>query len=317
MRGDASLPLDGSLSIALPATPGGGVDIRRRPAPDATKLLSGKPAETAARVIPALFVVCEHAHRQAAHLALGGAYSSRLSRLTAMETLREHVMRVSFDWAGFLGEASRAVAARSAVALVRELSQDAEPATVIDRAEALLAAEIFGASSADWLAEDLTVWARRRETLAARLIARIMDLGWMDAGAAEIDQDASVFARRRDDPKLEDLGSGLGARMAARLVELARLPGELRRGGASVDGRNGVVAAARGPLRHDARLHDGRIASYRVATPTDANFGPDGVAARCLAALDHPDRETRMRQARWLVSAIDPCMGFEIGYADA
>lgn len=321
MWGEAQSSAEGWLSITLPATPGGGVAINRGGGLDVSALLRGKPAQTALQIVPTLFAVCEHAHREAATRALGHAPSPRLSLTTAMETLREHVLRIALDWAEFLGETTAPAAAREAIGLMQALRAGEDAETVADRAETLLVETVFAEPLAAWRAEDLATWAARHETLAARMISTLASRGWMNAGAAGTGRDATVFARRAEDPKLAGLGNGLGARMAARLVELAQLPEEMRGGmqalphGAARE--RSTVAAARGPLRHDAELRDGVIERYRIVTPTEVNFAPGGPAERGLAALDHPDREIRLRQARWFVNAVDPCVRCEIGVADA
>ncbi len=232
--------------------------------------------------------------------------------------------------------------------------------TVIDEAEGLLADEIFAEPTEQWLARGrdggVADWARNNTTIAALLIDRIMQEGWSDVGdtpavsistlpapmirdwlvgtASDNDAlpggdrvpipEATLYSRRSDDPVVTMLpGSGLGPRLVARLVELARLPGELRdfigeRNDAvpSSVGCDGVgwsaVEAARGLLVHAVELKNGVIANYRILPPTRWNFDPEGVANRCLMKIDGIDDDSRLYQANLLVNTIDPCVAHEV-----
>ena len=316
-RNGGSAILEGVLRITLPKRVGGDVLVRLESGIEISKALKGKPASAALQVIPAVFAVCEHAHRLAAHVALGAGVTTKLSSLAALETLREHVMRMTMDWPALIGEGPHPAGARAAMQLSRDLARDAVSVEeAADRVDELLALYVFGGAPEQWAADNLRDWALRGQTPPARVIAFLYERGWFDAAAMRSDDDATVFARRSDDPKLTGLGAGLGARMAARLVELARMPEKLRSGAGALQS-DGAVAAARGPLRHHASLNGDVIESYRIDTPTDANFTPDGLAARMLASLTEPDAEARMLQARLVVGAVDPCVRCEMEYADA
>lgn len=143
--------------------------------------------------------------------------------------------------------------------------------------------------------------------------------GTLDAGAVP---ETTLFSRRRNEQPVAGLRSGaMGARYVARLAELACLPVEMRdlaTGRARPDacssmaGGHGiaVVEAARGLLTHAVRLEAGRVADYRIVSPTDWNFHARGIAARCLATLG--DREDRIEMAHLVVRAIDPCVAYEM-----
>ncbi len=134
--------------------------------------------------------------------------------------------------------------------------------------------------------------------------------------------ETTLYSRRRNEQPVAGLRSGaMGARYVARLAELARLPVEMRdlvTGRARPDACSGmagghgiaVVEAARGLLTHAVRLEAGRVADYRVVSPTDWNFHTRGIAARCLATLG--DREDRIEMAHLVVRAIDPCVAYEM-----
>ena len=121
---------------------------------------------------------------------------------------------------------------------------------------------------------------------------------------------------------IETRGRGAGARLLARLLELARLPARL--GGAHDPAEPAVVRAwrlgenaglagvetSRGLLLHGVRLDQGRVADYRIVAPTEWNFHPAGALAQSLPTLaPGPDLEARVR----LVSqALDPCVAFGV-----
>ena len=131
---------------------------------------------------------------------------------------------------------------------------------------------------------------------------------------------------RMDSPLLEVLkreyGNGLLVRLVARLTEIARLAGGLRpdsgdspgEGTGGLDPVNpgiGQAAAARGHLVHRVELKGDVIGSDQILAPTEWNFHPKGVVVRALSALTG-DAASIEKQARLLIDAIDPCVGYEL-----
>ena len=120
---------------------------------------------------------------------------------------------------------------------------------------------------------------------------------------------------------IEAWGRGVGARFAARLVDLAAAL-ETFRGchGASPLGEGSAIAwteTARGLLVHRVLLDGERIARYRIVAPTEWNFHPAGAFAKGALGLDASDGERLEREARWLVASLDPCVAvrYEAGHA--
>jgi coenzyme F420-reducing hydrogenase alpha subunit len=125
----------------------------------------------------------------------------------------------------------------------------------------------------------------------------------------------------------QDFGNGLLTRLAARLAELASLPGRI---GALLDGLapgapalapeaptgRGLaqVEAARGRLIHWVRLERGMVRDHRILAPTEWNFHPCGVLPSGLRTL--PADEDLPRLARLLVDAVDPCVECRIEVVD-
>lgn len=368
---------EGYVRIELSRSPGAAANVSFQQPGNIGRLLRGKRADDAVRFISRVYSVCATAQAYAAAMALEQALGIKTDRqtagaraaLAAMETLREHVLRIAFGWPVFcgaepspeevaevmkLGEALRGALFGIANAFdigVRASPDDALLEQVITRAQALLAAQIFGEPLDAWRARrgmaGLGEWAVAGKTVAARLFAsiaaedcfaagsasaqlllppaasRIRD--WLNGAEADLiagsdnksaTPETTLFTRNLHDPLLASVGGdGLGARLLARLVELSHLP-ERMRVLASGDGPASVASleqgfgasaidAARGLLVHAVELHGDVIQAYGILSPTRWNFDANGVAARCLSALDASGDMKRLRQAHLIVSAID------------
>jgi Ni,Fe-hydrogenase I large subunit len=116
-------------------------------------------------------------------------------------------------------------------------------------------------------------------------------------------------------------GKGVGARLVARLVELAAALEAFggRHGAVQLDGATAIswVDTARGLLVHRVALEGDRIAAYRIVAPTEWNFHPDGAFTQGAMALAADDTARLEREVRWLVASLDPCVGvrYEAGHA--
>lgn len=124
-------------------------------------------------------------------------------------------------------------------------------------------------------------------------------------------------------------GGGVMARVAGRLLELARMQGMMealvagidpgatfmRAGPAPKQGMGeGLVEAARGALGHWVQIDGGRITSYQIIAPTTWNFSPrdaEGVPGPLEAALEGAPvaaGETTPISVQHIVRSFDPCM---------
>jgi len=135
---------------------------------------------------------------------------------------------------------------------------------------------------------------------------------------------------RNHSPLLNELlatcGNGLLTRLVARLTEIARLmdllspTDESGEGVYSIaDGRGvgiGQVPAARGQLVHRVILDNDHVSRYQILAPTEWNFHPKGVVVQALSALEGSEAQIE-EQARLLINAIDPCVGYELQLAGA
>ncbi len=147
---------------------------------------------------------------------------------------------------------------------------------------------------------------------------------WQEAPA-----ETSPYSRNSGDAVITGLsarfGNGLLPRYAAQLVEASALQQRLR---ATLDSAESVapfpaastgpgvgiarVQAARGLLVHRIEADGERVRDYRILAPTEWNFHPQGVVARGLAALEPADDATLSRQVGLLVTAVDPCVDYDV-----
>ncbi len=231
------------------------------------------------------------------------------------------------------------------------ISMPMEPLnSVIAEVSDFLKTTVFGEPLEGWLSrrgpDALRDWAESAKTAAGRFISwlfatdrfavaafppvRLPDFNagtlpaWLSSASENGMAEVTSYIRRAGDPLLTGLGTpGLGIRFAARLVELARLPGEMlavlageiQPPSAIRDGTGtgyGAVEAARGLLIHSAKVEAGRVTAYRMLPPTERNFASHGIAARCLDDLRAANVDERRLRANLVVNAIDPCVAYEL-----
>jgi len=72
------------------------------------------------------------------------------------------------------------------------------------------------------------------------------------------------------------------------------------------------VEAARGRLVHAVEMSGERVARYRILAPTEWTFHPEGAAARGLEQIAARGGEHRLTLARLFMTAVDPCVGFDV-----
>ncbi|MCP3670571.1 MAG: hypothetical protein GY814_09080 [Gammaproteobacteria bacterium] len=200
--------------------------------------------------------------------------------------------------------------------------------------------------------EEFATWVGSGQTPAARTLGLVMAQDWRELGRCHMEdlpaleseqlhrllQDDAFVAQpqwlgscrettsctRVESQLLQQLrdryGNGLLVRMVARLTEIAQLslnllpaPGEtgpVELAGVQNPGI-GQVAAARGQLVHRVELQEGVVSNYQILAPTEWNFHPCGLVATGLATLKG-DESQITKQARLLIDAIDPCVGYEL-----
>ncbi|WP_044561259.1 hypothetical protein [Azospirillum sp. B4] len=311
------------ITLRLPSGIGGQVALSYAPRGDITALLAAVPVERVPALVRALFAVCANAQGHAADLAVEAALGVEAAPdalaereiHTWTEVVREHGLRVGLDWARLLGEAPDTARARAFVAL----STAADPSALIEDA-------VTGLPPGRWLtitcASELARWAGTGCTVAARFIASLFHVSTLTPADGE---PGPLAARHADHPLLaRGLPAGsLIACHVARLIDLCRAPVRLAalRGGDAVPVR-GVAAGpgsgraevpcARGTLLHEVSVVAGRVARYRVLSPTDGAFAPGGRAERQFQRLSAWPPDDRVRLAEVMMQALDPCVDYAI-----
>lgn len=356
--------LEGRIDVRLSHREGRiiGVDIRSTRPQLARKLMVGRTPAEAAELAGLVFSLCGQAQRAAAQAACQAALgeSDHAQDLTPvlMELGREHAWRLLLDWPRETGhpadmasllrlrQAPPAHFAATLETLLRErllgeapklwLARDLAGLDAWIRQGATLTARLFatlgddadkGISQAPFL-PTLAAWTGEMVAALAQRALADMDFcarpQWRGAPA-----ETGALARTHHQPLLAEWiarrGRGMGARLLARLHELASLPYRMHNGDArplkawSIDagvsgapgvvGRVGVagVETSRGLLFHVARLEDGKVADYRILAPTEWNFHPQGPLAQALRGL-----EVSQEQARWVARSLDPCVAFDV-----
>ncbi len=315
-------------------------------------------------------VACEAACAAAAgQVAEAGASRAR-ALAVALELAQEHAWRLLLDWPQQAGAALGLAPDMAAVQRLRQAAGDpAGFAATLDAllrdtllgepAEAWLTRDLEG----------FDAWRREGATPTARLFAELgegADLGVSQAGLLpalpQLDQatvaslarlaldtpafcgqplwrgepaETGAIARAHTQPLfaawIARRGRGAGARLLARLLELAALPAGLGGNGPalvrawSLGDNTGVAAVetSRGLLLHVARLDveksAGRIADkvdqYRIVAPTEWNFHPAGPLCQALSSLA-PGADLAAR-ARLVAQSLDPCVAYGIEVEDA
>lgn len=309
----------------------------QRPLAAIQQLLVGSRVEQVLERVPLLFSVCSQAQtyaalqtcqtalKQSAPLAL----QTTQQQLVTLETQREHVVRLCLDGTAFLGEhperqflqhlmrfvpqAQQAwFVAGKALSLDSHLSE--QSSTEILQAWQTLITEKVLAMPLDAWAElqtlkQLQVWMDAQITPAARALGQLQAQGLASVGASAyaLADELSVLKRQAQLPliqaALNKFGNGIFTRWLARLVELVYPPLFT----------HDNVPAARGALRHEVTLQDDRVQSYRIHAPTDYHFAEQGIAAAGLKAiLQSAKPESLEQQARLWISAVDPCVAYNL-----
>jgi Ni,Fe-hydrogenase I large subunit len=205
---------------------------------------------------------------------------------------------------------------------------------------------------------DLEQWAKRGGTTVAALVAGVIgeraslgasDVALLPAGgddwvAGEVEAASAADAAFEDAPHwhgearetgplarmaghplvasaVAGWGRGVGARLVARLVELAATLGHYQgHHGAKALGQGAGIAwveTPRGLLLHRVALQGQRIAAYRIVAPTEWNFHPRGAFSRGAVGMPAGNAARLEDDVRWLVASLDPCVAVRFEPAHA
>ena len=232
------------------------------------------------------------------------------------------------------------------------ISHERLQALVSEQVLGIPAADWLGINSVN----QLVAWIDDQDRPVTRLLHRVTSMKWDQAGACDVSplpelsnvdveramRDTATVERpqwqgecretssltRNDSDLLRDLmarlGNGLLTRLVARLHEVAMFthslmskPRSVRLNPLAEQGLGvGRASAARGQLFHRVELDGDCVTDYRILAPTEWNFHPAGVVRRALSVLKGGAEQIE-QQARLLVTAIDPCVGYDLRMAEA
>lgn len=208
----------------------------------------------------------------------------------------------------------------------------AELAAVLDEIESGVHQIVFGSRRLDHR-RSFDDWLRTATTPAAVTLCFVDDRGLADFGRSAGDEsgngETGALARLWRHPLIvalrADYGNGLLTRLAARVIECGILVAELRKQAIRINADpgmarvktasgcgTGAVECARGRLTHQLTVAEGRVRDYQILAPTEVNFHHDGPLARGLAGASIPQGASLRQAAELLVTALDPCVGFEL-----
>lgn len=243
------------------------------------RLFEGKTFEEVSETLPLIFGVCGVAQAHASALACREALGQPLSGLhrlhrawrTDLETFREHSFKILSTWPLLVGEKPVVPGLKilqgfpqlQTVHLEGTLGWEAAVQDAVSLFRDAISPFIFGEETSRWVQREsesaLREWIEARQTVASRLLARLLENGWdrLDSSSTAFlpklkasmlhkrlqEEDSGTFeaepqwegscyetgslARQVSNPMVQEWivrrGLGLGARFLARLVELARL----------------------------------------------------------------------------------------------
>jgi len=322
----------GTLTI-IPGEESAPWRIVPRETADAARVCFGLTPEEAVRRVSSLFSLCGAAHAEAASVALSLKAPLPMASLPMRrEILRDHALALLLDLPRILGMTP----ARDTLTALLRLEQQEHDIETARRLLTGVEADISAFTRSDldlWLADaeksDRPIVARalaniRREIDPAAGRAELPPLGTDDIHAALMPDarspqpcaparcEATILGDHATGPLMQELlrseGASLFVRLLARLLDLLdcfcpsndagrahRLPSP----GKGI----GLARAARGLLVHQAEIVKGRIAAYRILSPTFWNLQPLGLLERMLA-----NGCNRLMLAQLAVTCVNPCV---------
>ncbi len=311
-----------------------------------SRLFVGRPAREAPVLAGRLFSLCGYSHTIASRLAVATSMNADLSHQgfalgLLAERIGDSVRALVMGWpeaciAGLLSP-EEIVPVRDVLAACRDLTAgNGDPSALVnrvlngakaleigrssrlrDRALTMVPSEqAFLPISPDVLTEDddeqVTLSLEfQREAFA--------QLPYLPDRCVE----TGAFARCHD--RLATHGSGLAARMEARIRDLEQAIADLENGadglfstGSLQAGQGyGAVESPRGRLYHWVKLDEaGLIADYGIVAPTEWNFHPAGPFVAGLLGAKVGSAATAQRLIAWLAAMFDPCVPFRVALAE-
>jgi Ni,Fe-hydrogenase I large subunit len=362
-------PRDDRIEVSLAVTANRVVAVKisaRRPV-GIGRLAEGRDGDAVAALLPRLFALCGRAHSA----AFAAAFAMARGRTLPEPAMLAHGAAVLAERMSELLRGTLVALAGPALPsfapALRQISEAARrfdgaalpDAAAIDAIEAGLVAlglppHCFDdeASYRQWLATngplaalhapllncDAAFGAVTIDALAASDDAAIGAALWQQ-GASFAAQpqlagrvpETGAAARQVAHPLITEFGSGLGARLVARLIEICATPDQLRavlRGAppgdlvvaAPLAAHVGIAAVegARGRLHHLVAVdQQHRVTRLEMLAPTEWNCHPRGALSRALGALQLQGDGADQERVERLVAAFDPCVAFSVKQAEA
>ncbi|TAH68208.1 MAG: hydrogenase [Rhodopseudomonas palustris] len=351
------------VSLAVAANRVVAVKISARRPVGIGRLAEGRDGDAVAALLPRLFALCGRAHSAAfaaaCAMARGSALPERARLAHSAAVLAERMSELLRGTVlALAGPAlpSLAPALRQISEAARRFDGAALPdAAAIDAIDAGLAAIGLPPHCLDdlanyqhWLAADGPLAALHAGLLTsdaafgavaidalaasddATIGAALWQQGALFAACPQLGgrvPETGALARQAAHPLIAQLGSGLGARLVARLIEIRATPDQLRavlRGDlvmtASLAANDAIAAVegARGRLHHLVALDPhGRVSRLEMLAPTEWNFHPQGALCRALRALQLRSDGADQERIERLVAAFDPCVAFSVKLTEA
>jgi Ni,Fe-hydrogenase I large subunit len=277
-------------------------------------------------------------------------------RIVLGEIIHESLWRMLLDWPAQAGLAPRVQAMAAMRSAFGGLADEVAWSSMLHVLRELLRREVLGCDPEQWLElespQALEAWCSDAGTVVARAMHGFVRCGNFAAGGVglmprpgeawlrEVAEamrgegfaqqpawrgeplETGALARQWRHPLLQALpdteGHSVFARLAARLIELARLAagdgGEEWFGSLPLGEGAGLawVETVRGLLLHRIASDGERVLQYRIVAPTEWNFHAGGALVRGLAGMRAASVEEARRRTEWLVQSLDPCVACEI-----
>ncbi len=323
---------------------------------DATRILYGKAASDAPRLIGSVFTLCAASQRIASEAAVAAAQSQptpdalRWRRMLYAERIAEHLRASLLDWPGEKGDPRRLAhlpALRKALGAARAASEQNDNslhAALKEAAWEVGAPLEAGRNPTAWFAElwrDALQYTQIAPWLSGVDFLAIDDIESVHRALCE--RNADFLARPHLPGRIVETGAyarhfahlsrniGLmAARLQARFCDIAYaldvlasrepLAGEedlvVARSSRRGEGF-AMVDSPRGFLFHRVEIDaSGVVTSYDILAPTEWNFHPAGPFVQALAAAKLDVAEPR-RFVATLAALFDPCASCDIRLREA
>jgi uptake hydrogenase large subunit len=236
---------------------------------------------------------------------------------------------------------------------------------LIEQLENTLQQAIYHQPTEQWLQisdiDTLYNWSKGYDSTATNSLSIICDHGWTSQGFSRLDSlpeldsnelmqrfndstaeqfiaqpewhgkqyETTSLSRQMEQPLIKSLAqefhNTLITRWVARLLELARIPTQLRQLMTDIESSDSIATnssnsniglaqteAARGRLIHRVEIENGLISQYQILAPTEWNFHPQGLIAHSLGNLTSKDPDLLQQLARLMINVIDPCVSYEL-----